>query len=135
MTKSIARTFEHQSIKDLNQKDLLKVFEETKVDFVNKKVDQIVEDIVATHFYDYGQNLYLNYLDAAARNVLGETLSDSEKALVDEIEGALVQKRQISRQGRVAFENVLVERRDELRRMSYATTSISAAPSTRSSST
>jgi serine protein kinase len=119
MTESIERTFEHQSIKDLNQKDLLKVFEETKVDFVNKKVDQIVGDIVPTHFYDYGQNLYLNYLDAAARNVLGEQLADSEKELVDEVEGALVQKRQISRQGRVAFENVLVERRDELRRMSY----------------
>src|SRR5712692_845011 len=120
MTDAIERTFEHQSIKDLNQKDLLKVFEETKVDFVNKKVDQIVEDIVPTHFYDYGQNLYLNYLDAAARNVLGETLADNEKELIDEVEGALVQKRQISRQGRVAFENVLVERRDELRRMSYS---------------
>ena len=119
MTDAIERTFEHQSIKDLNQKDLLKLFEETKVDFVNKKVDQIVEDIVPTHFYDYAQNLYLNYLDAAARNVLGEALADNEKELIDEVEGALVQKRQISRQGRVAFENVLVERRDELRRMSY----------------
>jgi len=31
-----------------------------------------------------------------------------------------VQKRQISRQGRVAFENVLLERTDELARMRYA---------------
>jgi len=119
ITGAIESTFAHQSIKDLNQKDLLKLFEETKVEFVNKKVDQIVEDIVPSHFYDYGQNLYLNYLDAAARSVLGETLADNEKELLDEVEGVLVQKRQISRQGRVAFENVLLERRDELRQMSY----------------
>jgi len=119
ITDAIEQTFAHQSIKDLNQKDLLKLFEETKVEFINKKVDLIVEEIVPTHFYDYGQNLYLNYLDVAARSVLGEALSESEKELLDELEGVLVQKRQISRQGRVAFENVLLERRDELRRMSY----------------
>jgi serine protein kinase len=119
ITGSIEKTFEHQSIKDLNQKDLLKVFEETKMEFVNKKVDLIVEKIVPTHFYDYAQNLYLNYLDAAARSVLGEALADGEKELIEEVEGILVQKRQISRQGRVAFENVLLERREELRRMSY----------------
>src|SRR5579884_1873214 len=119
ITEAIEDTFAHQSIKDLNQKDLLKMFEETKVEFVNKKVDQIIEEIVPTHFYDYGQNLYLNYLDASARNVLGEALAETEKELIDEVEGILVQKRLISRQGRVAFENVLVERRDELRRMSY----------------
>ncbi|HEV3027325.1 MAG TPA: hypothetical protein VG457_07110 [Planctomycetota bacterium] len=119
ITEAIEETFSHQSIKDLNQKDLLKLFEETKVEFVNKKVDLIVEEIVPTHFYDYAQNLYLNYLDAAARSVLGEALSDGEKEMLDDVEGILVQKRQISRQGRVAFENVLLERRDELRRMSY----------------
>lgn len=119
ITDAIEETFSHQSIKDLNQKDLLKLFEETKVEFVNKKVDLIVEEIVPTHFYDYAQNLYLNYLDAAARSVLGEALSDGEKEMLDDVEGILVQKRQISRQGRVAFENVLLERRDELRRMSY----------------
>lgn len=119
ITEAIEETFAHQSIKDLNQKDLLKLFEETKVEFVNKKVDLIVEEIVPTHFYDYAQNLYLNYLDAAARSVLGESLLDAEKELLDDVEGILVQKRQISRQGRVAFENVLLERRDELRRMSY----------------
>ena len=119
ITDAVERTFEHQSIKDLNQKDLLKLFEETKVEFINKKVDVIVEEIVPNHFYDYAQNLYLNYLDVAARSVLGEALSDSEKELLDEVEGVLVQKRQISRQGRIAFENVLLERRDELRRMSY----------------
>src|SRR5579885_3057594 len=119
ITEAIEETFAHQSIKDLNQKDLLKLFEETKVEFVNKKVDVIVEEIVPAHFYDYAQNLYLNYLDAAARSVLGEALSDGEKELLDDVEGILVQKRQISRQGRVAFENVLLERRDELRRMSY----------------
>jgi serine protein kinase len=119
MTESVESTFSHQSIKDLNQKDLLKIFEETKVEFINKKVEQLVENIVPTHFYDYGQNLYLNYLDAASRSVLGETLGDSDKELLDEVEGILVQKRQISRQGRVAFENVLLERRDELRKMSY----------------
>jgi serine protein kinase len=119
ITEAIEETFAHQSIKDLNQKDLLKLFEETKVEFVNKKVDLIVEEIVPTHFYDYAQNLYLNYLDAAARSVLGESLSDGEKELLDDVEGILVQKRQISRQGRVAFENVLLERREELRRMSY----------------
>ena len=116
---AIERTFEHQSIKDLNLKELLKQFEETKVEFINKKIDMIVEDVVPTHFYDYGQNLYLNYLEAAARNVAGDQPSTSEKELVDEVEGIMVQKRQISRQGRVAFENVLLERRDELMRMSY----------------
>jgi len=119
ITEAVEATFAHQSIKDLNQKDLLKIFEETKVEFINKKVEQLVENIVPTHFYDYGQNLYLNYLDAASRSVLGETLGDSDKELLDEVEGILVQKRQISRQGRVAFENVLLERRDELRKMSY----------------
>jgi len=119
ITDAIEQTFAHQSIKDLNLKDLLKLFEETKVEFIHKKVDVIVEEIVPSHFYDYGQNLYLNYLDVAARSVLGEAMSDSDKELLDDIEGVLVQKRQISRQGRIAFENVLLERRDELRRMSY----------------
>jgi serine protein kinase len=119
ITQAIEDTFQHQSIKDLNQKDLLKLFEEAKVEFINKKVDVIVEEIVPSHFYDYAQNLYLNYMDAAARSVLGEALGDSEKELIDEVEGILIQKRQISRQGRVAFENVLLERREELRRMSY----------------
>ncbi len=119
ISAAIERTFDHQSIKDLNLKELLKQFEETKVEFINKKVDMIVEDIVPTHFYDYGQNLYLNYLEAAARNVVGDQLSDSEKELVDEVEGIMVQKRQISRQGRMAFENVLLERKDELMKMGY----------------
>ncbi len=119
ISTAIERTFNHQSIKDLNLKELLKQFEETKVEFINKKVDMIVEDIVPTHFYDYGQNLYLNYLEAAAQNVVGDQLSDSEKELVDEVEGIMVQKRQISRQGRMAFENVLLERKDELMKMGY----------------
>jgi serine protein kinase len=116
---AVERTFEHQSFKDLNVKELLKQFEETKVEFINKKIDVIVEDIVPSHFYDYAQNLYMNYLDAAARNVAGETLANGEKELVDEVEGIMVQKRQISRQGRVAFENVLLERKDELAKMRY----------------
>jgi len=119
ISSAVERTFEHQSMKDLNLKELLKQFEETKVEFINKKIDLIVEEIVPTHFYDYGQNLYLNYLEAASRNVAGETLSNTEKELVDEVEGIMVAKRQISRQGRVAFENVLLERKDELLRMSY----------------
>lgn len=119
VSSAVERTFEHQSIKDLNLKDLLKQFEETKMEFINKKIDVIVEEIVPTHFYDYGQNLYLNYLEAASRNVTGEQLSGSEKELVDEVEGIMVSKRQISRQGRVAFENVLLERKDELTRMGY----------------
>ncbi len=116
---AVERTFDHQSFKDLNVKELLKQFEETKVEFINKKIDVIVEDIVPSHFYDYAQNLYMNYLDAAARNVAGETLANGEKELVDEVEGIMVQKRQISRQGRVAFENVLLERKDELAKMRY----------------
>ncbi|MGH2348498.1 MAG: hypothetical protein ACRDFT_03405 [bacterium] len=116
---AIERTFDHQSIKDLNLKELLKQFEETKVEFINQKVELIVEDVVPGHFYDYGQNLYLNYLEAAAKNVTGDPLGPGEKELVDEVEGIMVQKRQISRQGRVAFENVLLERRDELAKMSY----------------
>jgi len=116
---AVERTFEHQSFKDLNVKELLKQFEESKVEFINKKIDLIVEDIVPGHFYDYAQNLYLNYLDAASRNVAGEQLANGEKELVDEVEGIMVQKRQISRQGRVAFENVLLERKDELSRMRY----------------
>ncbi len=119
ISTAVERTFNHQSIKDLNLKELLKQFEETKVEFINKKIDMIVEDIVPSHFYDYGQNLYLNYLEAAARNVAGEQLSDSEKELVEEVEGIMVQKRQISRQGRMAFENVLLERKDELMKMGY----------------
>jgi len=119
ISSAVERTFEHQSMKDLNLKEMLKQFEETKVEFINKKIDLIVEEIVPTHFYDYGQNLYLNYLEAASRNVAGETLSNTEKELVDEVEGIMVAKRQISRQGRVAFENVLLERKDELLRMSY----------------
>jgi predicted Ser/Thr protein kinase len=119
LAAAIERTFQHQSIKDLNLKELLKQFEETKIEFINHKIDMIVEDIVPTHFYDYGQNLYLNYLDAATRHVGGEPLTDAEKELVDEVEGIMVHKRQISRQGRLAFENVLLERREELRRMSY----------------
>lgn len=116
---AVERTFEHQSIKDLNLKDLLKQFEETKVEFISQKVEQIVEDVVPGHFYDYGQNLYLNYLEAASKNVAGDELGTGEKELVDEVEGIMVQRRQISRQGRVAFENVLLERRDELSKMSY----------------
>ena len=116
---AVERTFEHQSFKDVNVKELLKQFEETKVEFINKKIDVIVEDIVPGHFYDYAQNLYLNYLEAAARSVAGESLANGEKELVDEVEGIMVQKRQISRQGRVAFENVLLERKDELARMRY----------------
>jgi len=119
LAEAIERTFQHQSIKDLNVKELLKQFEEAKAELINSKIDTIVEEIVPTHFYDYGQNLYLNYLDAATRHVSGAPLSDAEKELVDEVEGIMVQKRQISRQGRLAFENVLLERRDELRRMSY----------------
>ncbi len=116
---AIERTFQHQSIKDLNVKELLKQFEETKIAFINSKIDTIVEEIVPSHFYDYGQNLYLNYLDAATRHVGGEALGDAEKELVDEVEGIMVQKRQISRQGRLAFENVLLERGEELRHLSY----------------
>lgn len=116
---AVERTFEHQSIKDLNLKELLKQFEETKLEFINGKIDLIVEDVVPTHFHDYGQNLYLNYLEAAARNVMGEQLSTGEKDLVEEVESIMVQKRQISRQGRVAFENVLLERKDELMKMGY----------------
>jgi len=119
LATAIERTFPHQSMKDMNLKELLRQFEETKVEFVNSKVDMIVEGIVPNHFYDYAQNLYLNYLDAAAKNVQGEALTEGEKELIDEVEGIMVQKRQISRQGRPAFENVLLERREELRRMSY----------------
>jgi len=119
LAAAVERTFEHQSFKDLNVKELLKQFEESKVEFINRKIDVIVEDIVPGHFYDYAQNLYRNYLDAAARNVAGEQLANGEKELVDEVEGIMVQKRQISRQGRVAFENVLLERKDELARMRY----------------
>ena len=119
ISAAIERTFEHQSIKDLNLKELLKQFEETKVEFINKKIDLIVEEIVPTHFYEYGQNLYLNYLESASRNVAGDQLSPGEKELIDEVEGIMVSKRQISRQGRVAFENVLLERKDELLHMSY----------------
>src|SRR4030067_211256 len=111
LATAIERTFQHQSIKDLNVKELLKQFEETKIEFINSKIDMIVEEVVPTHFYDYGQNLYLNYLDAATKHVGGETLTDADKELVDEVEGIMVQKRQISRQGRLAFENVLLERR------------------------
>jgi serine protein kinase len=116
---AIERTFAHQSIKDLNLKELLRQFEETKMEFVHEKVSLIVERIVPEHFFDYGQNLYRNYLDAVARNLVGEALNDREKELIDEVEGLLVQKRQISRQGRVAFQNVLLERADELREMPY----------------
>jgi serine protein kinase len=119
VSAAIERTFEHQSFKDLNVKELLKQFEETKVEFINSKIDLLVEDLVPRHFYDYAQNLYLNYLGAASRNVGGEGLSDGDKELVEEVEGIMVQKRQISRQGRVAFENVLLERKDELVRMRY----------------
>lgn len=119
VSAAIERTFEHQSFKDLNVKELLKQFEETKVEFINSKIDLLVEDLVPRHFYDYAQNLYLNYLGAASRNVGGEGLSDGDKELVEEVEGIMVQKRQISRQGRVAFENVLLERKDELARMRY----------------
>ncbi|MGQ0696163.1 MAG: hypothetical protein ACT4OL_11400 [Nitrospiraceae bacterium] len=38
---------------------------------------------------------------------------------MDEVEGIMVSKRQISRQGRLAFENVLLERKDELVQMGY----------------
>ena len=119
VSAAIERTFEHQSFKDLNVKEMLKQFEETKVEFINSKIDLLVEDLVPRHFYDYAQNLYLNYLGAASRNVGGEGLSDGDKELVEEVEGIMVQKRQISRQGRVAFENVLLERKDELARMRY----------------
>ncbi len=119
ISSAVERTFAHQSIKDLNLKEMLKQFEETKMEFINKKIDLIVEEIVPTQFYDYGQNLYRNYLEAASRNVTGEQLSTSEKELVDEVEGIMVSKRQISRQGRVAFENVLLERKDELAQMGY----------------
>lgn len=119
ISAAVERTFEHQSIKDLNLKEQLKQFEETKMEFINKKIDLIVEEIVPTRFYDYGQNLYLNYLEAASRNVAGEQLSGGEKELVDEVEGIMVSKRQISRQGRVAFENVLLERKDTLVHMGY----------------
>ncbi|MBI4277217.1 MAG: hypothetical protein HY660_02075 [Armatimonadetes bacterium] len=119
IARAIERAFEHQSIKDLNVKELLKTFEETKVDFINRKVDMIVETVVPARFYDYGQNYYLNYLDAAAHKVTGEPLQEGEEELINEIEGIMVQKRQLSRQGRAAFENVLLERKDELRRMSY----------------
>src|SRR3990170_4730785 len=75
----------------------------------------IVEEVVPTHFYDYGQNLYLNYLDAATKHVGGETLTDADKELVDEVEGIMVQKRQISRQGRLAFEIVFNKIKNLLR--------------------
>jgi serine protein kinase len=119
ISSAVERTFDHQSFKDLNVKELLKQFEETKVEFINGKIDLLVEDLVPRHFYDYAQNLYLNYLGAASRNVGGEGLTDGDKELVEEVEGIMVQKRQISRQGRVAFENVLLERKDELARMRY----------------
>lgn len=119
LSEAIERTFEHQSLKDLNLKELLRQFEETKMEFVHEKVSLIVERIVPEHFFDYGQNLYRNYLDAVRRSVVGEPLVEREKELVDEVEGILVHKRQISRQGRVAFQNVLAERYEELWEMPY----------------
>ena len=119
ISEAIERTFEHQSMKDLNLKELLRQFEETKMEFIHEKVSLLVERVVPTQFFDYGQNLYRNYLDAAAKNVLGEPLTEREKALLDEVEGVLVAKRYISRQGRLAFENVLLERREELRALPY----------------
>ncbi len=117
--EAIERTFEHQSMKDLNLKELLRQFEETKMEFVQEKVSLIVERVVPTQFFDYGQNLYRNYLDAVSRHVLGEPLLDREKELIDEVEGILIAKRQISRQGRLAFQNVLVERKEELLSLPY----------------
>jgi serine protein kinase len=119
LSDAIERTFEHQSMKDVNLKELLRQFEETKMEFVHEKVSLIVERIVPEHFFDYGQNLYRNYLDAVRRSVVGEPLAEREKELVDEVEGILVHKRQISRQGRVAFQNVLAERYEELWEMPY----------------
>ncbi|HEY6104187.1 MAG TPA: hypothetical protein VI007_13285, partial [bacterium] len=51
VSAAIERTFEHQSFKDLNVKELLKQFEETKVEFINNKIDLLVEDLVPRHFY------------------------------------------------------------------------------------
>ncbi|MDR5710130.1 MAG: hypothetical protein QN140_09950, partial [Armatimonadota bacterium] len=119
ISEAIERTFEHQSMKDLNLKELLRQFEETKMEFIQGKIALIVERIVPTQFFEYGQNLYRNYLDAVSRHVLGEPLAEREKELLDEVEGILIAKRQISRQGRLAFENVLVERKEELVSLPY----------------
>ncbi|GBD29098.1 hypothetical protein HRbin32_00182 [bacterium HR32] len=72
-------------MKDLNLKELLRQFEETKMEFIQGKIALIVERIVPTQFFEYGQNLYRNYLDAVSRHVLGEPLAEREKELLDEV--------------------------------------------------
>lgn len=118
--RSIEAMFDHKSFKDFNLERATEQLERTKASFLDEMVDHFVQQVVPGHFKDYGQNLYQNFLELVSRKVHGEALSDTEKKLVDEVEDLLIAKEQISPKGRPSFENVLLERKDELLGMDYA---------------
>lgn len=116
---SIERMFEHKSSKEFQLDKATQLLEKTKETFIHGMIKDFVQTIVPEHFREYGQNLYLNFLDAVGKKVDGVSLSPSETKLVDEIEDLLVEREKISPKGRPSFENVLVERKGELKDMSY----------------
>lgn len=117
--ESIEKMFAHKSQKDLNVEKALQLLEKTKDEFIHGMIKEFVQSVVPEQFKDYGQNLYMNFLEAVGRKVAGGTLSATEQKLVDEVEDLLVEKEKISPKGKPSFENVLVERKDELAKMSY----------------
>lgn len=116
---SIEKMFAHKSFKDLDVSKLLETLEKTKESFINEMIAGFVQTVVPERFSDYGQTVYLNFLGAVEKKVEGKDPSASELALVDEVEDLLVAKEKISPKGRPSFENVLVERIDELKGQGY----------------
>jgi predicted Ser/Thr protein kinase len=111
--------FDHKSFKDLNIEKAREQLEKTKEEFIAATIKDFVQTVVPEQFQGYGQNLYVNFLSAVGRKVEGEKLSESERKLVDEVEGLLVEREKISPKGKPSFENVLVERKGELLEMDY----------------
>jgi len=116
---SIDRMFAHKSFKELNIEKMTQLLEKTKETFINGMIKDFVQTVVPEHFKDYGQNLYLNFLESVEKKVEGNSPTESEVKLVDEVEDLLVEREKISPKGKPSFENVLVERATELRDMDY----------------
>lgn len=119
VTNAIEEAFDYHSIKDLDVKDLLRQFEGTNLEFLNDRISTLIDHLIPSQFFDYGQNVYRNCLDAIARCQFADAPAEEDRELIDEVENVLVERCIVSRPARAAFENVLLTRRDEMQAMSY----------------
>ncbi len=117
VSESVLRMFEHKTEKDLNV--VKELFEKTKEEFIQSRIKTFINKVVPKNYADYGQNIYANYLAAVKRKLTGTEVAKRDQELIDEVEDLLVAKEKISPKGKAAFESVLIERYDEMVKMSY----------------